>query len=44
MIERFVMKRRVLSKKRSSRLFKKTANRTHKKNLSAVPLRGGWSL
>lgn len=34
------MKRRKLSRKGSRRLFKKTAIKTHKKNL-AKPMRGG---
>lgn len=37
-------KRRKLTRKRSKKLFKKTAGRTHRKNLSASPMRGGYRL
>lgn len=36
--------RKKLSKSGSKRLFKKTASRTHKKNLRATPMRGGIRL
>lgn len=38
------MRRKAISKRKSSKLFKRTANKTHIKNLKATPLRGGWSL
>ena len=38
-------KRRVkMSKKRSRKQFRKTASKTHKKNVSAMPMRGGIRL
>lgn len=37
-------KRVRLSKGRSRRLFRKTASRTHKKNIKAGPMRGGIRL
>ena len=38
------MKRRKISKRGSKRLFKVTGMKTHKKNLSASPMRGGIRL
>ena len=38
------MKRRRMSRKGSKRLFSKTANRTHKKNIMSGPMRGGYRL
>ncbi len=37
-------KRRKMSRKSSRRSFSKSAGRTHKKNLRAVPMRGGIRL
>ena len=37
-------RRRKLSKRGSKRLFTATASRTHKKNLRAVPMRGGFRI
>lgn len=37
-------KRKKISKKGSKRLFKATANKTAKKNLQAIPMRGGFRL
>lgn len=34
-------KRKRMSSRRSRRLFRKTASRTHRRNLRAVPMRGG---
>ncbi len=36
--------RRKMSKRRSRRLFKKTGSRTHRKNISPRPMRGGIRL
>lgn len=38
------MKRRPMSKKGSKRLFKKTASKTHVKNVTPAPKRGGYRL
>lgn len=38
------MKRFKVNKKRANKRFNKTANRTHKKNMKAVPMRGGFRL
>lgn len=38
------MKRRILSRRRDRRIFKKTANRMHVKNLAPVVMRGGIRL
>jgi hypothetical protein len=39
------MKRRMkMGKKRSKRLFSKTARRVHKKNVGSHPMRGGFRL
>ena len=38
------MRRRKMKKSASKALYKKTANKTHKKNVAATPLRGGWRL
>ena len=37
-------KRRKLSRKGSKRLFRATAQKTHVKNVRAVPMRGGFRL
>ena len=37
-------KRKKLFKKRSRKLFSKTASRTNRKNLRAMPMRGGYRL
>jgi len=37
-------KRKKLSRGKSRRLFSKTAGRTHKKNVSPAPMRGGIRL
>jgi hypothetical protein len=37
-------RRRKLSKRGSKRLFTATASRTHKRNLRAVPMRGGFRI
>lgn len=37
-------KRKKLSRKGSKRLFRKTASKTHKKNLRGRPMRGGIRL
>ena len=37
-------KRKKLSKKKSRRLFSKTAAKTHRKNVRAMPMRGGFRL
>lgn len=37
-------KRFKLPKGKSKKLFKRTVNRTHKKNLQAVPMRGGFRM
>ena len=36
--------RKKLSRSGSKRLFRKTASKTHKKNLKAAPMRGGTRL
>ena len=38
------MKRRKISRKGSKKLFSATASKTHKKNLRAVPMRGGFRM
>lgn len=38
------MNRRKMSRKGSRKLFSKTASRTHKRNLSSNPMRGGIRL
>lgn len=38
------MKRRKLTRKGSKRLFKTTALKTHKKNVSPRPMRGGYRI
>nr|QJB19725.1 MAG: hypothetical protein [Microvirus sp.] len=38
------MKRRKMSRRGSKRLFSATASRTNKKNLRAVPMRGGFRM
>lgn len=38
------MKRHKMSRKASNRQFSSTASRTHKKNVSGAPLRGGIRL
>lgn len=38
------MKRRKMNRKKSRRLFSKTAGMTHKKNLGGNPMRGGIRL
>lgn len=38
------MKRRAMSKSGSKKLFAKTANRPHPKNLMGAPMRGGIRL
>lgn len=38
------MKRKPMSKKKSRRVFKKTASRTHKKNVRPALMRGGIRL
>ena len=37
-------KRFKMSKRSSSKVFKKTASKTHKKNLTPPPMRGGYRL
>jgi len=37
-------KRKKLSKKGSRKLFRATVNKTHKKNLQATPMRGGFRM
>lgn len=37
-------KRQKLSRRGSKRLFTATASRTHKRNLRAVPMRGGFRI
>lgn len=37
-------KREKVSKKGSKQLFSATSSRTHKKNLQAVPMRGGFRI
>lgn len=37
-------KRKRMPMKRSKKLFKKTAGKTHKKNVTPPPLRGGYRL
>lgn len=37
-------KRNRMSKRKSKKLFRKTAGRTHKKNLAPQPMRGGIRL
>lgn len=37
-------KRMKLSKRKSKRLFSKTASRTHRKNIPIMPMRGGIRL
>lgn len=45
MIGGFIMaKRHKLSRKGSKKMFSKHASTTHKKNLRAVPLRGGFRI
>lgn len=36
--------RKKMSKRRSKKLFRKTADRTHRKNLNTSPMRGGLRL
>lgn len=38
------MRRLAISRKRSRKIFSKTATRTRKMNLRATPVRGGWSI
>lgn len=38
------MRRRRMNRKYSKRVFRKTANRTHRKNLRAMPMRGGFRI
>lgn len=38
------MRRKKLTKRRSKRLFTKTAKRVHKRNMHASPMRGGFRL
>lgn len=38
------MKRHKMSRRHSKKLFRRTASRTHKKNLRAVPMRGGFRI
>ena len=38
------MKRRRMSRRKSKRVFRRSAARTHKKNLRASPMRGGFRL
>jgi len=38
------MKRRKIPSKRSKKMFSKTGSRTHKKNISPAPMRGGIRL
>jgi hypothetical protein len=38
------MRRHKMSNRHSKKLFSKTASRTHKKNLSSNPMRGGIRL
>lgn len=38
------MRRRRMSRRGSKRLFRKTASRTHKKNLRRRPMRGGYRI
>lgn len=38
------MRRKRLTKRKSRRLFTKTASRVHKRNLGHVPMRGGIRL
>nr|QJB20827.1 MAG: hypothetical protein [Microvirus sp.] len=36
-----IRKRAKVNKSKSKRLFSKTSNKTHKKNLRPIPMRGG---
>lgn len=38
------MRRKRLSRRTSKKMFKKSASRTHKRNLGHVPMRGGIRL
>lgn len=38
------MKRSKVSRRRSKKMFKRSASRTHKKNVVAAPMRGGYRL
>lgn len=38
------MKRSKMNKRKSKRLFSKTASKTHKKNVTPAPMRGGIRL
>lgn len=38
------MRRARISKRRSRRSFRRTATRTHTKNLRATPMRGGFAI
>lgn len=38
------MRRSKISKRRSRRIFSRTATRTHSKNLQATPVRGGFAI
>lgn len=38
------MKRKRIPMKKSKRLFSRTAKKTHKKNISVRPMRGGFRL
>lgn len=38
------MRRHRISKKKSKKLFRKTASKTNRKNVQARPMRGGWRL
>lgn len=36
--------RRKMSRRKSKKLFRRTASRTHRYNMRAHPMRGGWRL
>ncbi len=38
------MRRRSMTRKKSKKLFSKTASKTNARNLTNMPMRGGWRL